>query len=105
MLKTIQRAVERGLVRYRRWRLPEHAVHRNTEALFDEVRAELSSESVVCLDDFGYGPTTTADAKKTLRELEEMGWLEAVDGEPDTWRRGPLLSLHLGESVESVDNR
>lgn len=93
MIETVSNVVARLQVKYRRWRLPEHTVHRSTNALFDEAIAELEAEGEVCLDDLQFTETTKADARDAFEELEQKGFLAPVDGKPDTWKAGELFEL------------
>lgn len=83
-------------VRYRRWRLPEHAVHRATESLFDEAIADLQKNGEISLSDFEYTATTKAEARRTFRELEEKGFLKSTEGDSDTWEAGELFEVMAG---------
>ena len=97
MIETVSNAVTQMKVRYRRWRLPQHAVHRSTNALFDECIAELEAEGQFSLDDLHFTETTKEDARDVLYELEEKGFLAPVEDEPDTWKAGELLALLNGD--------
>lgn len=97
MIETVSNAVTRMKVKYRRWRLPQHAVHRSTNALFDECIAELEAEGQFSLDDLHFTETPKEDARDALYELEEKGFLASVEGESDTWKAGELLALFNGD--------
>lgn len=87
-------------VKYRRWRLPQHTVHRSTTALFDVALAELKAEGEVCLADLQFTETTKEDARDAFEELEEKGFLAPVEGEPDTWKAGEMIELLNPDALE-----
>lgn len=93
MIEAVSSAFTSLKVKYRRWRLPQHTVHRSTSALFDVALAELKAEGEVCLSELPFNETTKEDARDAFEELEEKGFLEPVDDEPDTWEAGELLEL------------
>lgn len=93
MIETLSKALEPLKVKYRRWRLPDHTVHRSTRALFDVAIAELEAEDEVCLEELQFTDTTKADARDAFRELEEKGFLAPVEGKEDTWERGELFDV------------
>ena len=93
MIETLSKAVEPFKVKYRRWRLPDHAVHPSTRALFDVAIAELEAEGEVCLENLDFTSTTKADARDAFYELEEKGFLAPIEGKEDTWKHGELFAV------------
>jgi hypothetical protein len=97
MFNTLSTFVTQLRVKYRQWRLPEHAVHRATESLFDEALADLQKNGKFCLDDFEYTNTTIAEARTVFQELESKGFIASVEGEPDTWEPGEFYELLIAD--------